>query len=150
MTEAEARGKTTHEVFPKQQADAFTAHDRGVLAGGKAVEQEEVWKRADGDHTFLTVKFPILNYAGEVTGIGAIGTDITERKRAEEKLQRSEKNLQMRVAELEAAQRRLKDQAAVEKLRAIAETDPSSDLRRYASRRLAEMGTTHPTRVSPS
>ena len=31
------------------------------------------------------------------------------------------------------------DDVAVEKLRAIAETDPSSDLRRYASRRLAEM-----------
>ena len=32
------------------------------------------------------------------------------------------------------------DDAAVEKLRAIAETDPSSDLRRYAARRLAELG----------
>jgi PAS domain S-box-containing protein len=110
VTEAEARGKTTHDIFPKEQADAFTAHDKGVLESGQAVEQEELWDREDGTHTYLTVKFPILNHAGEATGTGAIGTDITDRKRAEERLQKSEKTLQLRVAELEEAQRRLKDQ----------------------------------------
>ena len=110
VTEAEARGKTTHEVFPKEQADAFTAHDQGVLDAGKAVEEEEEWRRKDGVHTYLTVKFPILDFTGEVIGIGAIGTDITDRKRAEERLQNSERNLQLRIAELEAAQRRLEEQ----------------------------------------
>ena len=112
VTEAEARGKTTHEVFPKEQADAFAAHDQGVLDARKAVEAEEEWLREDGVHTFLTVKFPIFDFAGEVTGIGAIGTDITDRKRAEERLQNSERNLQLRIAELEAAQRRLEEQEA--------------------------------------
>jgi len=110
VTEVEARGKTSHEVFPKEQADAFAAHDQGVLDSGKAVEQEEEWQREDGIHTFLTIKFPILNFAGEVMGTGAIGTDITDRKRAEARLQKSEKTLQLRVADLEAAHRRLKDQ----------------------------------------
>ena len=110
VTEAEARGKTTHDIFPKEQADAFTAHDQGVLDTGQAVEGEEVWNRADGPHTYLTVKFPIFDFAGGITGTGAIGTDITDRKHAEERLQNSEKNLQMRIAELEQAQRRLKDQ----------------------------------------
>ena len=112
VTEAQARGKTTHEVFPKEQADAFTAHDQGVLDAGKAVEEEEEWRRKDGVHTYLTVKFPILDFTGEVIGIGAIGTDITDRKRAEERLQNSERNLQLRIAELEAAQRRLEEQEA--------------------------------------
>ena len=102
--------KTTHDIFPKEQADAFTAHDQGVLDTGQAVEGEEVWNRADGPHTYLTVKFPIFDSAGGITGTGAIGTDITDRKHAEERLQNSEKNLQMRIAELEQAQRRLKDQ----------------------------------------
>ncbi|MEE9210455.1 MAG: ATP-binding protein, partial [Kiloniellales bacterium] len=44
--------------------------------------------REDGIHTFLTVKFPILDSAGRITGVGAIGTDITERKRVEEALER--------------------------------------------------------------
>ena len=110
FTEAEAQGKTTHDVFPKELADVYVAHDQGVLDSGEAVEQEEEWHREDGVHTFLTVKFPILNFAGEVIGTGAIGTDITDRKRVEESLQKSEKTLQLRVADLEAAQRRLKEQ----------------------------------------
>ena len=110
VTETEARGKTTHDIFPKEQADAFTAHDQGVLDAGQAVEGEEEWRREDGVHTYLTVKFPIFDFAGRITGIGAIGTDITDRKHAEERLQKSEKNLQLRIAELEEAQRRLKDQ----------------------------------------
>ena len=83
VTEAEALGKTTHEVFPKDLADAFAAHDKGVLESGEVIEQEEVWTREDGTHTYLTVKFPILNSRGGVIGTGAIGTDITKRKEAE-------------------------------------------------------------------
>ncbi len=112
FSEGEAFGKTTHDVFPKEQADAFKAHDEAVLAAAEAVEGEEVWNRADGPHTYLTVKFPITDYTGEVTGIGAIGTDITDRKQAEERLQKSERDLQLRIDELEAAQRRLETQEA--------------------------------------
>ncbi len=83
VTEAAALGKTAHEVFPKEQADAFAAHDKGVLESGKVVEQEEEWLREDGIHTYLTVKFPILSSRGAVIGTGAIGTDITKRKQAE-------------------------------------------------------------------
>ncbi len=112
VTDMAARGKTTHDIFPKDKADAFTAHDQGVLDAGEAVEGEEEWLREDGIHTYLTVKFPIRNPDGGIGGIGAIGTDITDRKHAEERLQESEKNLQMRITELEAAQRRLKEQEA--------------------------------------
>ncbi len=112
VTDADARGKTTHDIFPKDKADAFTAHDKEVLETGRSLEQEEEWARGDGAHTYLTVKFPILSSAGAVTGVGAIGTDITDRKRAEERLLTSEKALQVRVTELEAAQRQLKEQEA--------------------------------------
>ena len=112
VTEAEALGKTTHEVFPRAQADAFAAHDRLVQETGKAIEQEEVWQHEDGAHTYFTVKFPIFDRTGEVSGVGAIGTDITDRKKAEQRLRDSEKHLQLRIAELEAAQRRLQEQEA--------------------------------------
>ena len=84
VTEAEARGKTTHEVFPDSKADSFSAHDKEVMETGRSIEQEEEWVQSDGTHTYLTVKFPILSHAGAVTGVGAIGTDITERKAADE------------------------------------------------------------------
>ncbi len=88
VTDEKARGRTTHELFPQMQADAFRAHDQTVLETGQTVVEEEEWLREDGIHTFLTVKFPILDSAGRITGVGAIGTDITERKRVEEALER--------------------------------------------------------------
>ncbi len=87
VTDEEARGKTTHELFPDEQADSFKAHDQAVLDTGQTIAVEEEWLREDGVHTFLTVKFPILDSAGDVRGVGAIGTDITEHKRAQEALE---------------------------------------------------------------
>jgi PAS domain S-box-containing protein len=95
VTEQEAKGKTTHEIFPNRQADDFRLHDRAVLESGQTIEQEEEWPRGDGIHTFLTVKFPILDSTGKVTAIGAIGTDITERKRIEEALRESRDQVQL-------------------------------------------------------
>ncbi len=90
VTDEEARGKTTHEIFPDKQADEFRAHDQAVLETGQAIEQEEQWELDDGVHTYLTVKFPIRNALGEAIAVGAIGTDITERKQAAEALRESE------------------------------------------------------------
>ncbi|MEE8189896.1 MAG: ATP-binding protein [Kiloniellales bacterium] len=83
VSDEEAKGKTTHEIFPKEMADSFQAHDQVVLETGQVTEQEEEWTLEDGVHTFLSVKFPIRDGDGNIAGVGAIGTDITERKRAE-------------------------------------------------------------------
>ncbi|MEE8539555.1 MAG: PAS-domain containing protein, partial [Woeseiaceae bacterium] len=86
FTDEEARGKTSYDIFPKEVADAFTAHDRQVVESGEMAEQVEHFTLEDGEHTYLTVKFPIPDGQGGVAGIAAIGTDITERKQAEEAL----------------------------------------------------------------
>jgi PAS domain S-box-containing protein len=86
VTDAEARGKTSHDIFGKQQADAFHTHDNSVMKSRQPVENEEIWDGEDGIRTYLTVKFPIFDSNGRVTGVGAIGTDISERKRAEAEL----------------------------------------------------------------
>ena len=86
FTDEEARGKTSYDIFPKEVADAFTAHDRQVVESGEMAEQVEHFTLEDGEHTYLTVKFPIPDGQGGVAGIAAIGTDITERKQVEEAL----------------------------------------------------------------
>ena len=64
----------------------FTAHDRAVLETGRTVEVEEEWPREGGLRTYLTVKFPIRDAAGDIVAVGAIGTDISETKKAEERI----------------------------------------------------------------
>jgi len=84
LSEEEVVGKTAYEIFPDTQADDFRTHDQAVLDTGQTQEQEEQWALEDRAHTFLTIKFPIRDGDGKITAIGAIGTDITERKLAEE------------------------------------------------------------------
>ena len=86
VSDEEARGKTAFDLFPREQAEAFRAHDLTVLEADHALKEEEEFVREDGVHTFLTVKFPIHDATGKTVAVGAMGTDITESKHAENSL----------------------------------------------------------------
>lgn len=72
---------------------------------------EEVAPGADGPHTYITVKFPLLDSTGTPYAVCGISTDITARKRAEEQVRQLNAELEQRVrdrtAELEASAREL-------------------------------------------
>jgi two-component system cell cycle sensor histidine kinase/response regulator CckA len=80
----EAIGRTPHDVFPPQLADGFLATDRDALEAGTAVQSEEYVPLADGAHTFLATKFPLVDADGVPYAVAGISTDITERTRSEE------------------------------------------------------------------
>ena len=85
----EIKGKTDYDIASKETADHWRAHDTKVMAAGKAIQVEEVADLQDGHHIFLANKFPLVDAAGQVYGVGAISHDITERKKAEEALQQA-------------------------------------------------------------
>ena len=86
-------GKTDYDLFSREQADAYRAVDTRVLTEGCSVEAEEVAMVADGLHTYVSVKAPLLHPAGKPYGLCGISTDITERKRAEAALRQTEAEL---------------------------------------------------------
>lgn len=82
LTRQEVLGKTDDVLFPAN-ASAFRANDREAIQSGTAVEREEALETAAGQRHFLSVKFPLRDDAGQVTGVCGMTTEITERKRAE-------------------------------------------------------------------
>ena len=81
---AEFVGRNVYDLFPHEVADALWKNDLAVFTTGEPVEAEETVRHRDGtDHTFLTVKFPVTDEAGEVVEVCSISTDITDRKRTQ-------------------------------------------------------------------
>lgn len=86
-------GLLPFDVHDPELAASTREHDLFVLNSGKAERREESARLVSDDqlHTLLTIKFPVFNDDGEVDGLGAIVTDITERKQLEETLRRAQK-----------------------------------------------------------
>lgn len=76
-------GKTLHEVWPAEMAEAFVAQNRTVLDTSQRLQNEDTIPLADGRHSYLTVKFPLYDAAGTPYAVCGISTDITELKALE-------------------------------------------------------------------
>jgi PAS domain S-box-containing protein len=84
----DAKGKTDHELFPKEVADQLRRHDRQVLSQAQPSQVEEQVYHKDGVRTYLSVKFPLFDEFGLVSGLCGISADITTIKAAQEQLKR--------------------------------------------------------------
>jgi PAS domain S-box-containing protein len=79
-------GRTVFDLFPQDVAKTYTDNDRQVLDSGKAMEFEESAMLRDGEHTYLSVKFPLCDSNGRIYALGAICAEITDRKQVEKSL----------------------------------------------------------------
>ena len=88
-TEAEAVGKTDFDIFPPDVAEKFWADDQKVIQGQAVINREEYFVNKEGEKRWLlTSKLPLRDENGKITGLVGIGSDITDRKLAEEALAR--------------------------------------------------------------
>src|SRR6516164_979533 len=83
-------GKTSHDVFPAEVADALRANDLKVLAARQPLQIEETLLQRGEPRTYLSVKFPLLDSTGTPRGLCGISTDITALNQANAELRRSE------------------------------------------------------------
>ena len=86
--ESEIKGKTDYDFLDKEQADFFRENDRRAVAAGKpTVNDEWITFADDGRLVYLeTIKTPMYDSRGNVSGVLGIGRDITERKKVEDAL----------------------------------------------------------------
>jgi len=88
LTNEQVRGKTDFDILPQDVAQSILKHDQQVISEGRSIQAEEYLPHDDGMHTYLSVKFPIYDDEGATNGVGAISTDITEVKKAQDQLRR--------------------------------------------------------------
>ncbi|HWQ18707.1 MAG TPA: PAS domain S-box protein [Methanotrichaceae archaeon] len=108
----EMMGKTSHDLFPGEQADVFLENDEDVFHNGNENISEEVVTDALGKiHTFLTRKTPYRDNIGNEFLVG-ISRDITDRKLADQALRKAkddlEKIVEVRTADLAKANEALR------------------------------------------
>jgi len=84
----EVKGKTDFDVLPEGVADQFRDSDLKVLANSQSYQENEHIPQADGLHTYLSVKFPIYDESGTISGVCGILNDITALKKAQDQLRR--------------------------------------------------------------
>jgi len=94
-------GKTDYDVFPHEVANELRENDQKVITNKESIKWEEVVPHNDGGiHTYLSVKFPLFDSAGQLYAVGGLSTDITDRKKTELALRDSEISLAGTVKEL--------------------------------------------------
>ncbi|TAN47997.1 MAG: PAS domain S-box protein [Rhodospirillales bacterium] len=69
-------------------------NDVAVLASGQRMTFEEQISQGDELRTYLSVKFPLKDRKGAIYAVGSVMSDITERKKLELELQRSNTELE--------------------------------------------------------
>lgn len=81
-------GRTDLELLADaEQARTIMANDQAIIAGGAPMQIEEALLLPDGEPSYwLAVKAPFFNAEGQPQGIMGLSLDVTERRKAEERL----------------------------------------------------------------
>jgi len=82
----EISGRTDYDFYPKELAEKYRADDKRIIEAGKTEELEEKYIQNEQEMWVHTIKTPVRDEEGETKGILGIFWDITEQKKAQEKM----------------------------------------------------------------
>jgi len=85
----EAVGKTDFDFFSEEHAKQAYDDEQNVIKTGRPIvnfEEKETWDEK-GDKWVSTIKMPFYDEKGKIIGTFGISRDITDRKKAEEKIE---------------------------------------------------------------
>ena len=91
---SQAIGKTDFDFFSKEHATTTCNDEQAIMLTGQPISKDEKETWPDGSISYvLSTKMPWRNVEGNIVGTFGISKNITERKKMEEVLEASEKNL---------------------------------------------------------
>lgn len=130
-------GTPLHAVFDEKTADMLMENNTKVLAAKDTMRFEEVIPQPDGLHTYVSVKVPFCDENGVVYAVCSACTDITERKRDQETIQKLNEELENRVMERTAELEKIN-----ERLRQEIESRRQAEEKSLDNERMATIGVT--------
>lgn len=114
VSKSQIIGRTDHDIFPAETASAFKEADLKALQTGRTIEAEEIVPQDEGLHHYISLKFPLYDNSGKPYAVCGMATDITERKRAEEKLRLYHEQLVVLALELSRTEARERRSIAID------------------------------------
>ncbi len=110
----EILGTTDFDVFPHELATRYRRGDERVLATGALFEDIESYQKLDGEKRYIQVlKTPIRDAQQQIIGTQVMFWDVTDRRRAEEALERSTREVEKRNAALRESEQSLQKQTGI-------------------------------------
>jgi len=88
LNEKDIIGKTDRQLFGEDVAEMIEFSDHEVLSKGEAMQYEDILPNLNGDHLYLSVKFPLYDNNDNMYRICCISTDITDRIDAQNEILR--------------------------------------------------------------
>jgi len=90
----EIRGKTDYDFFSQELAEKYRMDDQRTVMSGNTEELEEKYIQDGQEMWVQTIKTPVKDGDGSITGVLGIFWDITEKKKADEENKRLQAQLQ--------------------------------------------------------